>query len=199
MPAPPVADDARGCAGASAIRYAEFNRRSDRIVVARADGYACVYTLSGQIIAELRASGDGLRHASFDATANASRQRHRTNTSVFGLWDGQGGAALAADHTDRQWIRMVRFDNSGRRVLFATDLDVARILNVQDGSIEVDLKGHNADVFAAKFSPDGKFVVTSSVDDTARLWSRDGRNIAVLAGHRGNVYHATFDPTVSLS
>ncbi len=188
-------DDAQGCAGRSAIRYAEFNHQGDRIVVARADGYACVYALTGKIVAEFRGSGDGLRHASFDMSgqqvATASQDKH---VRVWTL-DGQGGATLIADHTDGQWIRMARFDISGRQILFATDLDVARVLEIQSGSIDVDLKGHSADVFAAKFSSNGEHVVTSSVDDTARLWSRDGRNIAVLAGHRGNVYHATFDAT----
>ncbi len=47
----------------------------------------------------------------------------------------------------------------------------------------------------AAFSPDGRRVVTTSADKTARLWDgTSGAEIAVLRGHEGAVYYAAFSP-----
>jgi WD40 repeat protein len=57
------------------------------------------------------------------------------------------------------------------------------------------LVGHQASVVSATYSPDGMRVVTSSYDNTARVWDAEsGRALATLAGHKGYVYVATFSP-----
>jgi len=45
------------------------------------------------------------------------------------------------------------------------------------------------------FSPDGKQILTASLDGTARLWSAvDGKPLATLSGHTDNVNSAMFSP-----
>ena len=57
------------------------------------------------------------------------------------------------------------------------------------------LKGHEASVRSAAFSPDGKRVVTASDDKTARLWdAQTGERVAVLKGHEDSVFRAVFSP-----
>ena len=61
------------------------------------------------------------------------------------------------------------------------------------------LGGHESDVRDANFSsPDGHFIVTASEDGTARLWSSTGKNIAILQGHEGSIYSASFSPDSQL-
>jgi WD40 repeat protein len=57
------------------------------------------------------------------------------------------------------------------------------------------LKGHNAEVYAVAFTPDGQRVVTGSFDQTAKLWSvASGREIAPLTGHRDKIFALAVSP-----
>lgn len=57
------------------------------------------------------------------------------------------------------------------------------------------LSGHNKYIRSAAFSPDGRFVVTASGDNTARVWdASNGKGIVVLRGHEMAVTSAVFSP-----
>jgi WD40 repeat protein len=57
------------------------------------------------------------------------------------------------------------------------------------------LRGHASAVRHAQFSPDGKRVVTASLDQSARVWdTTTGRLTADLRGHTGIVHTASFSP-----
>src|SRR5207247_83960 len=57
------------------------------------------------------------------------------------------------------------------------------------------LRGHEEAVVEAAFSPDGKHVVTASVDRTARVWNADGTGEPlILRGSDSPVYSAAFSP-----
>jgi WD40 repeat protein len=57
------------------------------------------------------------------------------------------------------------------------------------------LKGHEADVVSAGFSPNGRLITTASYDRTARVWDPEsGHCLAILKGHQGLVVSATFSP-----
>ncbi|AFY58453.1 WD40 repeat-containing protein [Rivularia sp. PCC 7116] len=56
------------------------------------------------------------------------------------------------------------------------------------------LKAHTKALTSARFSPDGKRILTASEDGTAIIWNSDGKELAVLKGHTGRVYSAVFSP-----
>ena len=59
----------------------------------------------------------------------------------------------------------------------------------------IPLRGHNAQVWSVAFDHDGRRLVTSSEDGTARVWdAAGGVPVAVLRGHVGPVYDAAFSP-----
>ncbi|WP_017306648.1 WD40 repeat domain-containing protein [Spirulina subsalsa] len=45
---------------------------------------------------------------------------------------------------------------------------------------DTELRGHSDWVRSAQFSPDGQRIVTTSEDQTARLWNHKGEELAVL-------------------
>jgi WD40 repeat protein len=60
---------------------------------------------------------------------------------------------------------------------------------------EHTLTGHEAEVYAAVYSPDGRTILTCSQDRTARVWdAATGQQLAVLAGHTQLVVAARFTP-----
>lgn len=64
-----------------------------------------------------------------------------------------------------------------------------------ENALSVTLRGHTAALTAAAFSPDGKRVLTASVDGTARLWNAGGDGAAtVLSGHQDAVTFAAQSP-----
>jgi len=58
-----------------------------------------------------------------------------------------------------------------------------------------ELKGHRESVDSARFSPNGKQIVTASGDNTARIWdSATGQTTFTLDGHTESVNSAQFSP-----
>jgi hypothetical protein len=63
--------------------------------------------------------------------------------------------------------------------------------NIQE---QTRLEGHQDSVESARFSPDGQRLVTTSFDNTARVWDTSGKLITELKGHQGYVRSASFSP-----
>ena len=77
--------------------------------------------------------------------------------------------------------------------MIAEKYDILPIEILEDNT----LKGHNSTVNSVNFSPDGKYVVTGSWDDTAMIWGWDGNRttpLDTLKGHNSSVYSVNFSP-----
>jgi WD40 repeat protein len=58
-----------------------------------------------------------------------------------------------------------------------------------------ELSGHTADVWSAAFSPDGKWVVTASGDQSSRVWeAATGKLVTELRGYTERVWGVAFSP-----
>ncbi|MEV8630905.1 hypothetical protein AB0395_04540, partial [Streptosporangium sp. NPDC051023] len=57
------------------------------------------------------------------------------------------------------------------------------------------LTGHQDNVSAVAFSPDGSRLATASWDNTARVWeAKTGKLITTLTGHQDRVWEVAFSP-----
>ena len=70
--------------------------------------------------------------------------------------------------------------------------DKALLFDVPTFHLAHTLRGHDAPLTSIAFSSDGKRIVTSSEDATARVWDTAGNVLAVLTGHTLRINNAEF-------
>ncbi|MBD2772943.1 AAA-like domain-containing protein [Iningainema tapete] len=88
--------------------------------------------------------------------------------------------------------------------LATANLDQTVKLWRRDGTLLRTLRGHDAPVFAVAFSPtpptprisggEGGLIATGSLDQTVKLWRKDGTLLQTLRGHDAAVFAVAFSP-----
>jgi WD40 repeat protein/tRNA A-37 threonylcarbamoyl transferase component Bud32 len=120
------------------------------------------------------------------------------------VWDGETGQvlfSLEGEDGEHGPIEEARFSTDGRYLLgfrrgHIHKRERVSIWDAETGKPHALLAGHQGDVTSATFSPDGKWVATTSTDGTARVWDvATGRQRHVLYGGRAvAVRAAAFSP-----
>ena len=178
------------------VRSASFSADGNRIVTASDDQTAKIWdaetgdelhTLKGHTGWVMRAafSLDGRRivTASFDQTAK--------------VWDPKAGdepftlkvrpAGIGAQ------VVQASFNYHGTRIVTASG-GAAKVWDTKNG-VNLLILPHNNLVMSASFSPDGKRIVTGSLDRTAKVWDAEsGDELVTFEGHKEQIYSASFSP-----
>jgi WD40 repeat protein/serine/threonine protein kinase len=124
---------------------------------------------------------------------------------------GEGDAKVWEASTDQQSIVLrgndspvlaVDFSLDGQRIVtgggnydaLATPIkESGQVWDTASGRKLFKLEGHKAGISSATFSPDGRWILTGSGDQTARLWSAvNGQEVRKFEGHTGIVYSVAF-------
>jgi len=86
------------------------------------------------------------------------------------------------------------FSSLGDRIVVTCMDGRTRLLDRATGRYLRTLRGHEASINDASFSPDGERILTASEDGTVRIWpvDRGETSSVLLAGHLGPVSSATF-------
>lgn len=107
-------------------------------------------------------------------------------------------ADLKADGTALQItggpVVRLQFSLDGRRLLAVAGA-AAEVWDLEMRRIAFSPLRHAQAITDAAFSPDGRFIATSSLDDTARLWrAEDGQAVADPLKHSSDVLRVAFSP-----
>lgn len=89
----------------------------------------------------------------------------------------------------------ISFNPDGTRVtISAHGRNTTGVWDTQTGLRACSLEGHQADITMAKFSPDGRSIVTSSTDGTARIWDAATGHPRFVLTCGGGLFAARFSP-----
>jgi WD40 repeat protein len=115
------------------------------------------------------------------------------NSGSLRVYELPGGQArTATQHLGT--VSQVAFDRTGARIVTVGGDRTARVWEAAEpGASVAVLRGHDDVLQSAEFSPDGRFVLTSSLDGTARLWD-PALETAVLEFRKGAFGGARFGP-----
>jgi len=92
-------------------------------------------------------------------------------------------------------VRGVAFDPSGETLAMTSSAGTAFLWKVDTQGPPIELKGHDDEVLRARFSPDGRRVVTCGFDRRALVFdARSGIFQHELGPHGGEVWEVAFDP-----
>lgn len=84
--------------------------------------------------------------------------------------------------------------NSCHAVLAGRNPNI-KVLDIETGTVERELKGHSKVVVCASISADGEYVATGSKDCTIKVWElTTGNLVATLAKHTAPIACVTFTP-----
>lgn len=115
------------------------------------------------------------------------------------IWDASSGERLITlseePGIETYWVA---FSPDGSEVVTA-NTDFAEgwgtVWDIETGQKRFNLPGNATIVRSASFSPDGKTIVTTGDDQTAKLWNADtGEKLLTLYGHTDSVSFAAFSP-----
>jgi WD40 repeat protein len=102
------------------------------------------------------------------------------------LWDAVSRTAIACANHDHL-VNQCAFSSDGRWLVSASSDCSARIWEVPTLRLKAVLPGHRDDVDMAVFAPDNQHVATCALDRCVRIFDLEGRCLAEMSGHTGNI------------
>jgi WD40 repeat protein len=206
------------------VKTAIFSPDGSRILTAGADGTARLWTANGAPIKTLRHHGevmsavfspDGRQILTVSADSAATLWAANGDLmKIFKPGDEITAAAFSpngkqiltagADGTARLWgangdsIRTFKHNEKVKIVAFTPDgliVTAGNIANIWDerGKLLHSLE-HKKAITSVDFSPDGKYILTASLDHSAKLWNLQGELLANYGKHTFQVNSAAFSP-----
>ncbi|MGB1242278.1 MAG: hypothetical protein ACPG49_07145 [Chitinophagales bacterium] len=84
-------------------------------------------------------------------------------------------------------IKEMQFSPDNTQVLLTfQNSEQAAILNKRNNH-QIPIKGHTASIVAAKYSPDGEYIFTASMDSSIKIWNRNAQFLANFKEPVGNL------------
>ena len=177
----------------------QFSSDGQRLVTASEDGTAQVWNASdGRLVFTLTGHRDSVWDAAF--SADASRIVTASADRSARIWNARDGRLLVELKGHVSAVYRALFIGDGGRIATAERDGMVRLFNMTgallvafqaSGTNDPERRGVNR----IAVSSDGKWIITATNDNAARIWSAaSGKLLAVLRGHTKGVRHAEFSP-----
>ncbi|MBD2317260.1 AAA-like domain-containing protein [Phormidium tenue] len=158
-------------------------------IVTTSGNSAFIWSLSGNLIVELKGHRDAVTSANFSPDSNKIVTASYDNSAR--LWDTNGNQLL--ELKGLEYLTIANISPDGQKIV-TTSQGKTDVWDIK-GNLISKLEAKNRSIIeSANFSPHSNMVVTSYQDGTARMWDIQGNLLAELSHDRAVVGSAKFSP-----
>jgi WD40 repeat protein len=175
------------------IWSASFSPGGERVVTAGEDATARIWSVAtGEELVVLKGHERAVTSADFEPDGRTVVTSGLDET--LRLWNASNGTQRRILARGAGGVGGISISSDGRLVAAPAGQET-RIIEMDTGANIALLRGHSGLVTSASFSPEGKTIITASLDRTARIWEiARGTEVDTLRGHAGGLNAALFSP-----
>jgi WD40 repeat protein/tetratricopeptide (TPR) repeat protein len=179
---------------ASMIHDVGFSR-DGRLAYATADAVYVWEVATGKVVSIIRPQGDDAstidtQSTSFNPGGTEIAAATQTGTTIWDVNTGQAKRELTKER-----LAIARYSPDGRRIaLVPIDGETANVVDAKTGAVVASLVGHSHFINDLEYSNDGRLILTTSEDSTARLWNAETGQLIRTLTDVGGMFRARFSP-----
>jgi len=183
------------------INSAHFSMDGKRIVTASSDKTIRVWNIdTGETVWFTQPHNDVVNSARFSPDGKYIVSASRDATAS--IWNSETGQSLSVLQRHENIILSIVFSPDGTRFAITSQDETVRLWGTETGQLLTTLQkqGRKGGIASATFSQDGKrIVITPNNDTVSQVFDVEtSRTVAILKGHRGRIFDATFSPNGKL-
>ena len=176
-----------------AVLFVDLDSTKRRIVVAHANKYAQVYDLkTGEAITPKLKHQDTIQFVRFSPDGKAVATASNNKTAM--LWDSSTGKPLTPPLKHTKAVTYLDFHPKKPQLLTCGLETKVRLWNTKTGEPAADPLQHTKRIYLARYSPDGKRIVSACDDKIAYIWKLDKPSQPLKINHLHVVRSADFSP-----
>ncbi len=183
------------------VSGASFSVDGLRVVTSSYDSTAIVWDIdTGLALYRLEGHTNGINSAKFNSLGTQVVTASGDDTAI--VWDVTPGNIVSIINIGANRVTSASFSPDGNyfvtasceTLLYSQCAEPSLVLrDTTTGNVTMSLQGHSGWVTSTSFSPDGRFLVTSSEDKTANVWDlTEGIIRFQLLGHTSAVNRSRF-------
>ncbi|MGF1567338.1 MAG: toll/interleukin-1 receptor domain-containing protein [Nodosilinea sp.] len=180
------------------VNWVSFSTDGESLILATADGTVRDLILNGQEIKTWPTPYlSSFTHTSISPNGTTVA---RADTTGFVEIRSKSGQKIASFQAHDAPLEVLSFSSDGTKLATIPwdPQDYSVKIWSFEGKLLNTLKGHQNQVVRLAFSPDKKFMVSSSFDRTIKLWDMNGKELRTFQGHRAAIFAVAFSPDSQL-